>query len=389
MYIRIFKEDMIDGVLKASSVISQKTGAAYLRTLWLKAEDDLLEIQCTDSNVEFIGKYRANVLEKGLVGVEGKKFNDLIRKLKPGEILFKSDDENNTLFVQQDKRKYKIPTTESSWFPELNPFPDENYTLWSGEVLKEIIDKVSFSISDDDTSGSMTCMKVSRGDEDKQEVEFCGFDTQNLSLYTVRDDNIYSLIQEDGLLIPKKYLLELRKWLSSGEIELSVSNQRFFVRKQDVQESISFPMSFDEYTDYKQIMDSFSMDLKSLLVINRNELMDALDRILIFSTEFNKSAVFVLKEDEVRIDSTAVETGEATEILSCNYQGDIDNIYFNIKGLLHILGHFSSEEISMNLSGQVDPCKVTGKNDPNYFVVTMPVEIQEETYYTEEEEELS
>jgi len=387
MYIRIFKEDVIDGVIKATSIISHKAGAAYLRTLWLKAEEDKLQILSTDSNMEFTGKYGANVLETGLVGVEGKKFNDLMRKLKPGEITFRSDQEKNILFIQQDKRRYKVPTTDSSWFPELSSFPEENNVLWSGELMKEIIDKISFSISDDDAMGSMTCMKIARGDEEKTEVEFCGFDIENMSLYSLKDDGIYSIIPEDGLLIPKKYLAEIRKWLTSGEIELCISNDRFFIRTQDLSESISFPMSFSEFTDYRSILISFSSELNSYLKVDRKELMDSLERILIFSTEFNKSAVFELKEEEVRIASTAVETGEANEILGCKYSGDIKELVFNIKSLLEILDHFTSEEINLYLAGQVRPCKITGDDDPNYFVVTMPVEIQEETYYTEEKEE--
>ncbi len=387
MYLRVFREDIIEGVMKATSVISQKAGAAYLRTLWLKAENDRLEILSTDSNIEFIGRYSANVLETGLVGVEGKKFSDLVRKLKPGEIVLKSDKSKNVFFIQQDKRKYKVPTNEESWFPELTPFPEENLVLWSGEILKEIIDKISFSISDDDTMGSMTCLKISRGDETENAVEFCGFDIENMGLYTVKNDDVFNLVPEHGMLIPKKYIVELRKWLPPGEIELSISGDRFFVRKQDLSESISFPLSFDEFTDYHQVLNTFSNELNSSLVVNKRELMDALERILIFCTEFNKSAIFQLKEDEVIIDSTAVEAGEANEVLGGKYDGDINELVFNIKSLLEILGHFSSEEICMNLSGQVRPCKITGEDDSNYFIVTMPVEIQEETYYTEEEEE--
>ncbi len=387
MYLRIFKEDIINGVIKATNVASQKTGAAYLRTLWLKAENSNLEVLSTDSNMEFIGKYNADVLETGLVGVEGKKFSDLIRKLKPGEIIFKEDQEKNTLFIQQDKRRYKIPTTEKSWFPDLAPFPGENNILWSGEVIREIIDKISFSVSDDDTLGTMTCMKIARGGEPDKEVEFCGFDIENMGLYTVKNEDVFNLVPEEGMLIPKKYIIELRKWITPGEVELCISKDRFFIRAQDFSESISFPLSFDEFTNYRDILESFTSDLKSCLKVNKNELMDALERILIFSTEFNKSALFQIKSDELTIDSTAVETGEANEVLECKYEGSVNELVFNIKSMLEILAHFTSDEIKMYLSGQVRPCKIEGEEDPNYFVITMPVEIQEETYYTEEEEE--
>ncbi|MFP4083475.1 MAG: DNA polymerase III subunit beta [Desulfonatronovibrio sp.] len=387
MYLRVFREDIINGITKSANIISHKTGAAYLRTLWIKAEDQKISIMSTDSNMEFIGRYDSNILETGLVGVEGRKFNDLLRKLKPGEIIFKADHEKKLLFIQQDKRRYKIPTSESSWFPELSPFPEENLVLWSGEEFKEIIDKLYFSISDDDSMGYLTCMYISRGSQENTEVEFCGFNIQNLSLYTIKNNEFFNLIPEKGILIPKKYLVELRKWLGNEEIEISISNDRFFIRTKDLKESISFPLSFEEYTDYHEILDSISGELKSNLLINRKDLMDALDRILIFSTEFNKSAVFELQEEEIRLDSTAVETGEANEILQCKYQGDVKEVVFNIKNMLDILGNFHSEEISISLAGQVRPCKITGELDPNYFVITMPVQIKEETYYTEEEEE--
>jgi DNA polymerase III subunit beta len=387
MYLRIFKEDIIEGVTKASNVVSQKTGAAYLRTLWLKAGNKSLEILSTDSNMEFTGKYNANVLEDGLVGVEGKKFSDLMRKLKPGEIVFKADHEKNILFIQQDKRKYKVPTTEQSWFPDLTPFPEDNSILWSGELIREIIDKISFSISSDDTMGSMTCMKIARGDETHAEVEFCGFDIENMGLYTIKNQDVYNLVPEEGILIPKKYISELRKWIPPKEVELCLSSDRFFIRAQDYSESISFPLSYAEFTNYRDILDSFSGELKSCLKVDRRELMEALDRILLFSTEFNKSALFQLKSDELIIESTAVEAGEANEVLECEYEGIVNELVFNIKSMLEIMDHFESREIKMYLSGQVRPCKIVGEDDPNYFVVTMPVEIQEETYYTEEEEE--
>ena len=386
MYLRVFKEDFIDGVTKGASIIAHKTGAAYLRTVWLKAEDDKLNILSTDGNIEFTGVYSSNVMESGLVGVEGKKFNELVRKLKPGEIIFKADLKKNIFFIEQDKRKYRLATTESSWFPELTSFPEGNSVIWSGDVLKGVIEKLIFTISDEDSLGSMTCLKISRGSETDMEIEMCGFDMQNMGLYIIRYDELYSLIPEKGILISKHYLSELRKWLSPGEIELSIDSNRLFIRKQDLSESISMPISFESFADYRAILSTFADKPSSDIVINRRELMDALERIMIFSTEMNKAAIFELKEDEVRINSTAVETGEANEVLQCKYQGTLDQCVFNIRGLLDILAHYTSEEITMSLFGHVKPCKITGADDPDFFVITMPVEIKEEKYYFEEEE---
>ena len=77
MYVVVFKEDVIEGLQKAANIIPAKTGAAYLRSIWLKAENGLLNVLSTDSNIEFRGQYTADVKEEGLAGVQGRAFVDL------------------------------------------------------------------------------------------------------------------------------------------------------------------------------------------------------------------------------------------------------------------------------------------------------------------------
>ena len=72
MYLKVFKEDVIEGLQKAANIIPQRTGAAYLRSIWLRAEKNTLELLSTDSNIEFRGSYTAEVIEGGLVGVQGR-----------------------------------------------------------------------------------------------------------------------------------------------------------------------------------------------------------------------------------------------------------------------------------------------------------------------------
>ncbi|WP_045211989.1 DNA polymerase III subunit beta [Desulfonatronovibrio magnus] len=386
MYLRVFKEDIIEGILRCTSVISQKTGPAYLRTLWLSADDERLNIMGTDGNIEFTGSYNANVLEKGLVGVEGKKIGDLIRKLKPGEIIIRADNENNVLSIQQDKRRYKIPTTESSWFPDLDEFPEENKVLWSGEILKEIVDKTLFCIGEDESMGTITMLKVAKGDPEYSVVECCAFDNQNMSIYSFKNEDIFNLIPEEGFLISRKYIMELKKWLTNHEIEVNITTDRLFIRSEQIKESISFPLSFGTYTDYNEILKTFVSKINSRIIVNRKEFLETLDRLYIFTTDYNRAIMLQLSPQEMTITSTAVETGEASESISCDFNGDIKELIFNIRSLMDILNHFSSDDVHLNLSEETLPCKVTSENEKNFFVITVPVQIEEEEYYTEEED---
>ena len=380
MFIKIIKEDVIEGLQKSSSIIPVKTGAAFLRTIWLEAKGDRLKIRATDSNIEFTGNYPAIIGEEGLVGVQGKTFADLVRKLKPGEISLRLDDK--TLVVEQGKSKYCLPTSDSSWFQEFDSFPNENKVLLSGDILKDIINKVSYCISDDDTMEGMTCMSFKAVDDEY--IEICGLNGHQFALFKFQNENIHKILPEDGFLISKKFLGELKKWLSEDEIEISLSNRRLFFRTKDNTEIFSFPLSTYNFPNYHELLNKYENQFNSVLEINKNDLIDSLDRLIIFNSD-TSSTYFKLNENELLLYVEGNEIGEAYESLPCNYKGSINDIVLLTKDVIDILSHFDSETVKFYFSGKTDPCKIIGEEDYNYFVITMPVEIEEEIYYTEEE----
>ena len=54
MLFTVKKENIIEGLQKAAGIIPTRAGAAYLRSLWIKAEGELT-IMATDANIEFTG----------------------------------------------------------------------------------------------------------------------------------------------------------------------------------------------------------------------------------------------------------------------------------------------------------------------------------------------
>jgi DNA polymerase-3 subunit beta len=131
MYLRVYTEDVLEGLQKAANIIPQRTGAAYLRTIWLKAENGRLELLATDSSLEFRGSYTAEIIEPGLTGVQGRSFVELIRRLPAGQISLKTDEAASVLLVEQGRRKYKLPVNDASWFQNFSDFPETGAVIWS------------------------------------------------------------------------------------------------------------------------------------------------------------------------------------------------------------------------------------------------------------------
>lgn len=388
MIVKVFRDDILEGLQKSAAIIPSKAGAAYLRTIWLQAGDNRLTIMATDSNLEFCGAYKAEILEDGLAGVQGRAFYDLVRKLPAGEITLKLKDKN--LNVTQGSRTYKLPINDPDWFQGLAEFPEDGSVIWTGDVLAEIIDKVAYCISDEDAMEAIACMNmVSKeeavADETSRYVEICGLNGHQFAMARVINDDIADLLPESGLLLQKKYVIELKKWLTTEEVELSLDAKRLFCRTVDKGESFSLPLSFYQYPDYQGFLNKVQADDgTSTLLVDRVEMLDSLERIQIFNTETNKCVNFHLADAELNLTAQGQEVGHASESLAIEYKGSLDKIAFPTRNLLEILGHMNSAKVQFVFTGPEGPCGVSGKDDSDYLVVIMPMKIVEETYFSEE-----
>lgn len=383
MYLKVFKEDVIDGLQKAANIIPAKTGAAYLRSIWLKAEGNMLQILSTDSNIEFSGNYTAEVTEEGLAGVQGRAFVDLVKKMPAGEITLRLEEDSKNLLIEQGRKRYKLPVNEATWFQNFSDFPEANSVYWSGDFLQEVIDKISFCISDEDTMEAIACLSFKPMKD--QYIEACGLNGHQFSMQRFLNDELHVLLPEDGILLQKKYLNELKKWLGVDEIELNIDNKRLFFRTGDKREVFTLPLSYYQYPDYNSFLSRLGCDDVTKLSVDRKEMIDALDRLLIFNTDNNRCTYFTFNGSEVELASQGQEVGIAKEYVDGEFSGDIEKIAFPTRNLIEILNHYQSEKLTFILTGTEGPCGLQGSDDPEYTVIIMPMKIVEETYYSEEE----
>jgi len=104
-------------------------------------------------------------------------------------------------------------------------------------VMEEIIDRIAFCIADDEDLTSMNCIKFAPVEGD--DVEVCGLNGHQFGFHRFTNPDIRAVLGQEGFLVSKKYLLEIRKWLASDEIEISLSDKRLFLRTGNRKEAFS------------------------------------------------------------------------------------------------------------------------------------------------------
>lgn len=412
MKLVVERNDIVEGLLKSASIIPAKAGAAYLRAIWIKAEKKSVCFMSTDSNLEFIGKYPAEISEKGLVGVQGRNLVDLVRKLPAGKINFNLDANSGSLIISSGNRRYKLPVYDSTHFLPLAEFPSGSSALkvvWSGEYLRELVERVNYCVSDEDVMEGMACLFMGQRSEGESEggagaadkteelpdnspenlIDVCGLSGHQFARISFKNNDINKLLQEKNLLIQKKYIVELRKWLPDEAIEISLDKKRFFARTEDKSESLSLPLSHFNYPDYGAFISRVYSGTPSILEVNRLEIIDSLERAAIFNTDSSRCAFLSFtSEQSLEIYNQGQEMGAAKEIIDCAFKGDLEKIAFPTKDLIEILNHFFSEKVTFTFSGIEGPCGITGEeSDSDYLVIIMPMKIESELYYNEEEQE--
>lgn len=383
MKLTVNKEQIIEGLLKAAAIIPAKAGAQYLRSIWLKAEEGSLSVMSTDANIEFTGRYPAEVATPGLIGVQGRAFVDLVRQLPTGVLHLTLDEASGNLLLEQGRRTYKLPVSGAEWFQNFSAFPAENAVTWSGDFLQDVLDKVAFCISDDDAMDAIACLCMKpRGNG---RIDVCGLNGHQFALVSFTHDELAERLPDSGMLIQKKYLQDIKKWLGVDEIELNITDKRLYLRSLDGAETLSLPRAAHEYPDYNIFMSKLASEDMYPMTLARKEAIEALGRILIFNTESDRCTYMDLTAGEALLSAQGQDVGSANESLEVTYNGDIKRIAFPTRNLLDVLGHFVSAKIDMMLTGSEGPCGIRGGDDTDYTVIIMPMKVSETTYYSEED----
>ncbi len=388
MKLRVNKEQIIDGLLKAAMICPPKAGAAYLRSIWLRASEGSLSIMATDALIEFTGTYPAEVSEPGLLGVSGKSFVDLVRQLPNGLISLELDKNENVLLLTQGRRCYRLPIAGPDWFQDLSHFPEEGAVAWSGDFLQEILERVAFCISDDDSMDAIACLCLKpelSGDGDARKpsgrIDACGLNGHQFAMLSFSHYDLAARLPEKGLLLQKRYLQDIRKWLGVDEIELNLTPKRFYLRRMDGSEMLSLPRAIYDYPDYSVFLGKLKESGASLLSLGRKECMESLGRILIFNSDADRCVYIDLSADQARLSAQGDERGSGEEELAADYDGEIKRIAFPTRNLMDVLGHFVSEGAELTLTSVDGPCGIRGPEDHDYLVIIMPMKISEKSIY--------
>ncbi|MGB8593250.1 MAG: DNA polymerase III subunit beta [Candidatus Acidiferrales bacterium] len=370
MEFSVKKFDLFGELQLTQGVVERKTTIPILSNLLFEAKGNRLAITATDLELSIRTSCEAKVKKDGSGTIPAKKLLDLVRLLPEEEIRFKLL-ENHWVQITSDRKVYKMVGMSKENFPALPAFPHVLVKL-PAKLLNDLIAKTTFAISLEESrytlNGALLVLKP-------ESVTMVATDGHRLAMVE-STHKLDGLNSEVRVLVPKKAMTEVQRLATESDedavVDFAQDESHLFF--QIGRRLLTSRKLTGQFPNYEAVL---PRDPNKTVVIERNELQDALRRVSQLADQRSRAVKFTLAKEGVEISASSPEYGEAKEAIEKEYKGDPLAIGFNAQYILDFLAAAADGPISFELkdeqsAGQLRPL---ADESSRYRYVVMPMRI--------------
>ncbi len=348
------QKQILDNILtNLQPFLEKKDITAITSHILIKNENDSLEFYATDYEIGLLGKssdYFSMV--QGRATANGKKFLDVVRRLKEGEITLKC--ENDNLVIIQEKSRFKLPMFNAEEFPV---FPDFTHLPKIEIESAKLIQSIKKIIPAIDTNNPKYELNGALIDIKEYSLNFVATDTRRLALVKFDNPSISKL----SLIIPKKAIVEIQK-LFFEDIELYYDDTNLIIRSENY--LFYTKLINGKYPDYERIIPK---EIKNRLLVPKDRVVESIKLITSISNEIK----IEIGSENIKFESMSNENSEAkTEFsFASNLQTPI-TFAVNSRYLLDFLSQIESNEFALLINEGNLPFVL---ESDNFKTIVMPI----------------
>jgi DNA polymerase-3 subunit beta len=353
MYFEIDKKEFIKGLGLMQSVAGRKTTLPILSHILLEWEKDSLYLTGTDLETGIREELTAKIYEKGKASVSAKKLYEIVREL-PEETIHIRKKDNQWITLQCGKSIFNLAGLDPEEFPSLPTYQEGNFSAVSTGIIREMIEKTVFAASNEESRYHLNGVLFAQAKQGGEEMlRMVATDGHRLSLVDRQNKKI-SGIDEKGIIMPKKGILEVKKIIGDrdGEEEMGIyfnSTHGFF----KLGKSLTVIRLIEgEFPEYEQVIPKGN-DKK--LVMAKERMVSSLKRVSTMANERMEGVKFSLKINSLEMSSTHQDFGDAQEEVEVVYDGPPLQVGFNARYFIEALNVIDTEEVLMELKDDGSP----------------------------------
>lgn len=370
MEFSVKKFDLLEELNLIQGVVERKTTIPILSHLLCEAKGTRLYLTATDLELSIRSSCEAKVKKEGAGTIPAKKLLELVRLLPEEEIRFKLL-ENHWVQIVCDRKAYKMVGMAKENFPALPAFPHTLVKI-PAQLFADVIAKTIFAISQEESrytlNGALLVLNPAT-------LTMVATDGHRLAMVE-SGHKLTGLAGEVRVLVPKKAMTEVQRLAADASEDAQVDfaqddSHLFFQFGSRLLTSRKLTGTFPNYEAV------LPREANKTVVLERNELQDALRRVSQLADQRSHAVKFMLAKEGVEISASSPEYGEAKEAIEKEFKGEPMAIGFNAQYLLDFLAAASDGPISVELkdeqsAGQMRPL---ADESCHYRYVVMPMRI--------------
>jgi DNA polymerase-3 subunit beta len=319
---------------------------------------DAVTVEATDTSMTIATRIDGSNSKSGSIALSIGRLRDVVNNAPGDEITIEAVG-GGWVELKCGKASYKLAGLAPRDMPKI-PRPAEAGFAFDGGMLGRMIDRVLFSVCDDQSRFHLASalLDVSAGI-----ASLVSTDGHRLSIATCASDATLKA------LIPKDALKQLAKILDE-EATLSVEGARLFAT---IGETVFSTLLVDAvYPPYEQVRPK---SFEDELVVDRLALIDSIKRTKIATSDTRGTALQAL-DGSLRVQSAHPDVGEVSdEIDARSANGARFKVAAMPKYLLEPLAEMTDEQVKLKYSGELSPIVIEGAMSADYTAIVMPMRL--------------
>ncbi len=330
--------------------------------------NDRISVAATDLEIGLTAEYEAEVVKPGALTLGAKALYDIVRALPEDTVTLKQA-ANQWIEISCGKVKYRVVGMAAESFPTLPSFEAVPFFAVEPRVFREMIDKTLYAVSTDETRYNLTgvyCEPV----QGTNGLRMVATDGHRLSV--IERPTQSTPVMKEGVIIPRKGLVELKKLLEDGKDggNLGFIDNSAVFEKNGI--TLTMRLVDGRFPDYQQVIPTASA---RKVRIPRAALNAALKRTSLLSPDKSQGVRLDLTSGTMALTANNPDLGEAREELEVDYDGEALKIGFNFRYLLDVLSVLGDDQVELELTDELSPGVIRGVGAEGYRAVIMPMRI--------------
>lgn len=369
MKLTILTSNIQHKLLFLNRAISTKNQLPILLNILIETQENGIKLSSTDLEIGIEIICPAKIEEQGKTTVPARLFTELISSLTDESITLQTFE--NKLEVTTKRTKSIFQTVNSDEFPRLYEIKGERLAILSGKDIKREFSSVIFSASQDTTRPALSGVLVRK---ESQGFLLVATDGYRLSLRHYKVDE-GKTGEDTSFIIPARVFRELLAMKEDDkDINMYVSQEQNQIIFEQGDTILIGRLIEAEFPNFEKIIPS---DFSVSVSFDREELLKAVKICSVFAKDSANIIKLSLVKDHIVVSSGASSIGENTVQVDALLNGEENEIAFNARYLLDVLGNIEDKELVFYMIGPLNPGVFKVKNDESFLHLIMPIRVQE------------